>query len=83
MRLQIVPLTTCYAKHEKEKKRTYERVLNIKHASFVLVVLSSTDGMSNCASARYKRIASVQSSKTNEPYNKIIVSIRCRISLPY
>ena len=73
-------LTTCYAKHEKEKKRTYERVLNVEHASFVPVVLSSTGGMSKCASILYKRIASMLSSKTKEPYNKIIASIRCRIS---
>ena len=74
-------LAACYAKHEKEKKRTYEqRVLNVEHASFIPVVLSSTGGMSKCASALYKRIASMQSSKTNEPYNKIIASIHCRIS---
>ena len=74
-------LATCYTKHEKEKKRTYEqRVLNVEHASFVPVVLSSTGGVYKCASALYKRVASVQSSKTNEPNNKIIASVHCRIS---
>ena len=34
-------LTTCYAKHEKEKKRTYEQVLYVEHVSFIPVMLSS------------------------------------------
>ena len=66
-------LRTCYAKYEKEKKRTYEQeVFNIELAPFVPVVLSSIGGMSKCASTLYKRIASMQSSKTNEQCNKII-----------
>ena len=42
-------LTTSYAKHKKEKKRTYiceQRVFNVEHVSFVPVVLSSTGGLS-------------------------------------
>ena len=54
---------------KEKKKRTYEqRVLNIEHASFVPVVLSSIGGISK------------KSYKTNVPYNKIIASIRCLIS---
>ena len=74
-------ITTRYAKHEKEKKQTYEqRLLNVEYASFVPVVLFSTGGMSKCVSGLYKRIPSMQSAKTNKPYNKIIASIFCCIS---
>ena len=37
------PLTACYRKHENIKKRAYkQRVREIKHGSFTLIVLSLT-----------------------------------------
>ena len=57
-----------------------QHVLSVEHVSFVPVVLSSTNGMFKCVSALNKRIASMQSAKTNKLYNKIIANIRCHIS---
>ena len=38
----------CYRKHELEKKRQYkQRVREVEHASFTLLVLSATGGMAN------------------------------------
>ena len=53
-------LSTCYNKHEREKKITYEqRVKKIEHASFTLLILSSTGGMGREATTFYKRMASL------------------------
>ena len=55
-------------------------MLNVKHASLVPVVLSSTGGMSECEPALFKRIASMQSTKTNGPHNKSLLEINCHVS---
>ena len=74
-------LATCYTKHEREKKRTYEqRVREIEHASFTPLVLSSTGGMGREATTFYKRMASLLSVKWNNPYSKTLNWLRCRLS---
>ena len=58
-------LVSVYARHEKEKRRSYEaRVLHIEHASFVPIVLSCTGGQGKAAKALYRRVASMVSEKT-------------------
>ena len=55
-------LTTCYRRHENEKKREYEqRILGIKHASFSPIVMSCTGGLGRSATSTYKRLASLLS----------------------
>ena len=73
--------STCYMKHEREKKRAYEqRVREIEHASFTPLVLSSTGGMGREATTFYKRIASLLSDKWDYPYSKTLNWLRCRLS---
>ena len=72
---------TCYRHHENAKKRAYEqRVREIEHASFVPLVLSVTGGLGRIATTTYKRLASLLSSKWNQPYSTTMGWLRCRLS---
>ena len=74
-------LTTCYRHHENVKKRAYEqRIREIEHASFVPLVLSVTGGLGRIATTTYKRLASMLSSKWNQPYSTTMCWLRCRLS---
>ena len=75
------PLATCYRKHENIKKRAYEqRVREIEHSSFTPLVLSLTGGLEKAATVCYKRLASMLSSKHDQPYSSTIAWIRCALS---
>ena len=75
------PLATCYRKHENIKKRAYEqRVREIEHSSFTPLVLSLTGGLGKAATVCYKRLASMLSSKHDQPYSSTIAWIRCALS---
>ena len=53
-------LKAMYLKHQKEKKRAYERrVLEIELASFTPLVFSVSGGMANECGMFYKRLASL------------------------
>ena len=74
-------LATCYRKHENIKKRAYEqRVREIEHSSFTSLVLSLTGGLGKAATVCYKRLASMLSSKHDQPYSSTIAWIRCALS---
>lgn len=74
-------LTSCYRKHETLKKRAYEqRVREIEHASFTPLVLSATGGMSNEATAFYKRLASCLAMKWDHSYSSTMSWLRCRLT---
>ena len=74
-------LTTCYRHHENVKKRAYEqRIREIEHASLVPLVLSVTGGLGRIATTMYKRLASMLSSKWNQPYSTTMCWLRCRLS---
>ena len=76
-----IPLATCYAKHEREKRRCYEqRILNVEQSSFVPAVFSSTGGMGKHAKALYNRIASLLADKSGETYSIVNAWIRCKLS---
>ena len=72
-------LSSCYRKHELEKKRQYEqRVREVEHASFTPLVLSATGGTANEATTFYKRLASCLATKWDQPYAPTMSWLRCR-----
>ncbi len=74
-------LTSCYNKHEREKKRSYEqRIREIEHASFTPLVMSTTGGIGREATTFYKRLASLLSYKWDTPYSHTLNWLRCRLS---
>ena len=74
-------LSSCYRSHENAKKRAYEqRIREVEHGSFVPLVLSVTGGMGRIATTTYKRLASLLSSKWNQPYSNTLGWLRCRLS---
>ena len=62
-------ISTCYRKHENLKKRAYERVREIEHGSFTLLILSATEGLGNAATVCYKRLAFLIAIKHDQPYS--------------
>ena len=73
--------STCYRKHEKEKKRAYEhRITQIEHSSFTPLVMSSTGGLGPAATSTYKRLATLLATKWNQPYSSTMNWLRCRLS---
>ena len=74
-------LSSAYRKHERIKKRAYEqRIRDIEHASFTPLVVSATGGLGNEAKTFYKRLASLLASKWDNPYNKTMCWLNCRLS---
>ena len=55
-------------------------IREIEHASFVPAVFATTGGMSQHATSLYKRIASLLSEKTADPYNTVMAWLRCQMS---
>ena len=53
------PLPTLYRQQENIKKCAYERVLEVKHALFIPLVMLLTGGLSKAANNMYKRLASL------------------------
>ena len=74
-------LSSCYCHHENIKKRAYEqRIRDIEHSSFVPLVMSVTSGLGRIATTTYKRLASMLSSKWNQPYFTTMGWLRSRLS---
>ena len=74
-------MQSVYRKHEMEKKRCYEqRVLEVEHASFTPLVMSTTGGMGNMATTFYSRLASMLGEKRGIPYSKMVEWVRCKLS---
>ena len=74
------PLAETYRKHEREKCRKYEqRVIDIEHSSFTLLLFSATGGMSKLTSNFYRHLAERLSEKKQIPYSVAMGLIRCRL----
>jgi hypothetical protein len=74
-------INSCYTRHEKEKKRSYEqRVREIEQASFTPIVLATTGGMAKQATIFYKRLATLLAYKREASYSQTVNWLRCRIS---
>jgi hypothetical protein len=71
-------LSSTYRCHEKMKKRAYnQRVIDVEHATFTPVVFSITGGLGREATQFYKRLASLLSTKWEQPYSVTIGWLRC------
>ena len=57
-----------------------QRIREVEHGSFVPLVLSVTGGMGRIATTTYKCLASLLSSKWNQPYSNTLGWLRCRLS---
>ena len=74
-------IAAVYWKHEAEKRRVYEqRILEIEHATFIPLVMSTASGLANSATILYKRLASILSQKWDQPYATTMGWLRCRLS---
>ena len=73
-------LASSYRKHELQKKRQYERVREIEHASFTPLVLLATGGMANEATVFYKRLASCLATKWDQSCSSTLSWLRCRLT---
>ena len=72
--------STCYRKHENEKKRVYkQRIRDVEHGSFTPLVMSVTGGMGRIATTFYKRLASLLSNKWNQPYSNTMGWLHCHL----
>ena len=69
-------------KYEQKKKRNYnKRIMNIEHGTFTPLVFSVSVGMGKECSMFHKHVADRLVIKTGERYEKIISTIRCKLSL--
>ena len=76
-------LTTLHAtKIMKTRKKTAydQRIRKVEHVTFTPLVLSATGGLARQATVFYKRLASLLSSKFNQPYSHTMNWLRCRLS---
>ena len=79
--VRTVPVAQQYGRHEREKRRDYERrVREVEGASFVPLVFSTAGGMSRSSSVTYKRIAAMPAEKAGLTYAATINVVRCRLS---
>ena len=77
-------LSSTYGKHEGVKKRAYsQRTVDVEHGSFTLLVFSLTGGLGREADQCYKRLASLLSTKWNQPYSVTIGWLRCCLSFSF
>ena len=74
-------MAACYRRHEGEKRRAYEqRVREVEQGSFTPLVFSTSGGMGRAATVVYKRLASLLSSRREQPYSMVMGWLRCRLS---
>ena len=76
-----LPLSTCYRRHEQEKKRAYDqRIREVEHGCFSPLIFSVSGGMGPTAKVVYKKLASMIASKHNQSYSQTVNWLRCRLS---
>ena len=65
--------TSCYHKHEMEKRRKYERrVIVVEHGMFTPFVMTTSGGMGPSASVTVKRLASLPAETSDVPYSMMM-----------
>ena len=71
-------LAATYRSHENSKKRAYDkRIREVEHGTFAPLVFSCTSGMGRAATATYRRLAALISTKRNEPHSTTMGWIQC------
>ena len=74
-------ISSCYRKHEAEKKRAYEqRIIGVEHSTFTPLVFSATGEMARQSTTFYKWLAALLADKWDYPYNSTLCWLRCSIS---
>ena len=74
-------LSTCYSKHEREKKLAYEqRIREVEHSSFTPLDLAATGSLGNEATTFYKHLASLLAQKWDSSYSTTLCWLRCRLA---
>ena len=74
-------LTKAYEINEREKKRQYnERILEVEHASFTPLVMTTLGGIGRKATKFYSRLSESIAEKRKERYNVIKNWISWKIS---
>ena len=77
---QSSTLSSLYARHEKEKMRSYNsRILTVEKGSFTPLVYTTFGGWAPQAVRYHKRLAELISVKQNEDYHHVINHIRTRV----
>ena len=74
------PIVILYCQFMAVKTQYEQCVRKVKHATFTLLVMSSTDGMDRAATTFYKKLASMVSDKRDVPYGKTVNWICCSLS---
>ena len=73
--------SASYRYHENNPPRAYDQhIREVEHASFTPLIFSVTGGLGRIAATTYKHLASMLSSKHDQPYSTTMVSLRCRLS---
>ena len=74
-------MSTYYRRHEQEKIRAYDQqIREIEHGCFSSLIFSVSGGMDPTAKVVYKKLASMISTKHNQPYSQAVSWLRCRLS---
>ena len=78
-----LPPSTCYRRHEQEKKGAYDQYFReVEHGCFLLLILSASDG-GPTAKMAYKKLASVVATKNNQSYSQPLTSSGAFLASPY
>ena len=73
-----LPLPQSFLSPERETRIAYEqRVHEVEHGSFTLLVLAATSGMGEAATVSYGQIACLIATKRAQPYCQVIGWLRC------
>jgi hypothetical protein len=74
-------ISATYTIHEKSKKRAYaQRINDIEQSSFIPLVFSLSGGFGKEATQFYKHLASLLSTKWEQPYSTTLGWLRCCLS---
>ena len=74
-------LSSAYARHEKEKRRSYQqRMIQVEHASITHLVFSASGGMGKAAQVFYRRLAGLLAERWKEAYPHVMGLLRTTLS---